>query len=101
MTPLAFHTSHVSTVVAAHCRSPLAIASGRLACGTFFKVTSRPCFSKMPACLASVSGAKPDHPLMPMVTAVAAMTGADNPAASVKVAAKTAILFMSVPLLFS
>ena len=69
-TPLAFHTIQVSTVVAAHWTSPEAMARCRLACGIFLIVTSRPFFAKMPASLASVSGAKPVHPEMPIVTLV-------------------------------
>jgi hypothetical protein len=61
-TPLAFQTTHVSTVVAAHWMSPDAIASWRSFWGIFFRSTSRPYFLKMPASLASVSGAKPVHP---------------------------------------
>src|SRR5262245_2008859 len=69
-TPLAFHTIQVSTVVAAHWMSPEAIARCRLACGIFLIVTSRPFLAKMPASLASVSGAKPVQPEMPIATLV-------------------------------
>ena len=61
-TPFAFQTTHVSTVVAAHCTSPDAIARCRSFCGIFFRSTSRPFFLKMPASFASVSGAKPVQP---------------------------------------
>ena len=47
-----------------------AIARWRLACGIFLIVTSRPFLAKMPASLASVSGAKPVQPEMPMATLV-------------------------------
>src|ERR1700754_980024 len=67
-TPFAFHTIQVSTVVAAHWMSPDAIARWRLACGIFFMVASIPCLAKRPASFASVSGAKPVHPEMPMAT---------------------------------
>ncbi len=69
-TPLAFHTIQVSTVVAAHWMSPDAMARWRLACGIFLMVTSRPFLAKMPASLASVSGAKPVQPEIPMATLV-------------------------------
>src|SRR6185503_586878 len=69
-TPFAFHTIHVSTVVAAHWMSPEAIARWRSFCGIFLIETSRPFFLKMPASRASVRGAKPVHPLIPMATAV-------------------------------
>ena len=55
-------------MVAAHWTSPEAIARWRSFCGIFLIVTSRPFFLKMPASLASVSGAKPVHPEMPMPT---------------------------------
>src|SRR6185436_13093346 len=60
-TPLAFQTTYVSTVVAAHCTSPEAIARCRDACGIILIVTSTPFFLKMPAFSASDSGAKPVH----------------------------------------
>ena len=69
-TPLAFQTIQVSTVVAAHWMSPDWMARWRLACGIFLMVTSRPFFLKMPASLASVRGAKPVHPEMPIATGV-------------------------------
>jgi hypothetical protein len=50
--------------------SPLAMARWRSFCGIFLIETSRPFFLKMPASLASVSGAKPVQPLMPMPTLV-------------------------------
>src|SRR3954469_18643175 len=81
-TPLAFHTTQVSTVVAAHCTSPDAIARCRLACGTFLMVTSRPFLAKMPASLASVSGAKPVQPEIAIVTLVCAEAGVASIAAS-------------------
>ena len=61
-------------------------------------VTSTPFFLKMPASLASVSGANPVQPLMPMVSDVAAIAGADNPTAAVRAAAKMVVLFILVPL---
>src|SRR5215471_13426352 len=67
-TPLAFHTTHVSTVVAAHGTSPEAIARCRSFWGMNLMVTSTPCFLKMPAFSARERGAKPVHPLMAMVT---------------------------------
>jgi hypothetical protein len=67
-TPLAFQEIQVSTVVAAHWMSPEAMARWRSFCGIFLIVTSRPFFLKMPTWLASVSGAKPVHPEMPMAT---------------------------------
>ena len=67
----------------------------------FLIVASTPFFLKMPACVASVSGAKPVQPLMPMVTDVAAYAGTDSPTASANAAAATMVLFMSVPLVFS
>ncbi len=45
-------TTQVSTVVAAHCTSPEAMARWRLACGIFLMVTSRPFLAKMPASFA-------------------------------------------------
>src|SRR5205085_7174129 len=80
-TPFAFHTIQVSTVVAAHCTSPLAIARWRLACGIFLIVTSRPFLAKIPASLASVSGAKPVQPEMATETLVCALAGAASAAA--------------------
>ena len=65
-TPLVFQTIQVSTVVAAHWTSPEAMARWRSFCGIFWIVTSRPFALKMPASLASVSGAKPVQPEMPM-----------------------------------
>src|SRR5690606_38120447 len=85
-TPLAFHTIHVSTVVAAHWISPDRRARWRLACGIFRMLTSRPFFSKMPASFASVSGAKPVQPDMPIETAVSAWAAED-----INAAAETAI----------
>src|SRR5688572_26782983 len=67
-TPLAFQTSQVSTVVAAHWMSPEAMARWRLCCGIFLIVASTPFFLKMPACAASVIGANPVQPLMPILT---------------------------------
>ena len=43
-TPFAFQTIQVSTVVAAHCTSPDAIARWRSFCGIFLSDTSRPFF---------------------------------------------------------
>src|SRR5215218_5012478 len=81
-TPLAFHTIQVSTVVAAHWMSPDAIARWRLACGIFLMVASLPCLAKMLAPLASVSGAKPVHPDMPIATFFSwAATGVETRAA--------------------
>ena len=79
---MAFHTTQVSTVVAAHWMSPEAIARWRSFWGIIFTLTSRPCFLKRPAYLASVSGAKPVHPAIPTATLVScaeavAATGAD------------------------
>ena len=74
-TPFAFQTIQVSTVVAAHWMSPEAIARWRSFCGIFLIVTSRPFFLKMPASFASVSGAKPVQPLMPMATLVSWAAG--------------------------
>src|SRR5688572_22876467 len=71
-TPFAFHTIHVSTVVAAHWMSPEAMARWRSFCGIFLMSTSRPCFLKMPASFASVSGANPVQPEMPTATLVCA-----------------------------
>ena len=50
--------------------SPEAIARWRSFCGIFLIVTSRPCFLNRPASLASVSGAKPVQPEMPIATLV-------------------------------
>ena len=50
--------------------SPDAMARWRSFCGIFLMSTSRPCFLKMPASLASVSGANPVQPEMPMATLV-------------------------------
>jgi len=62
--------TQVSTVVAAHWMSPDAIARWRSFCGIFLMLTSSPFFLKMPASLASVSGAKPVHPEMPILSLV-------------------------------
>jgi hypothetical protein len=43
-TPAAFQPIQVSTVVAAHCTSPEAMARWRSFCGIFLIVTSRPRF---------------------------------------------------------
>jgi len=59
---------YVSTVVAAHWMSPDAIARWRSFCGIFLMVTSTPFFLKIPASLASVSGANPVQPEMPRAT---------------------------------
>ena len=67
-TPLAFQRIHVSTVVAAHCTSPEAMARCRSFCGMNLMVTSTPFFLKMPVFSARDSGAKPVHPLMATVT---------------------------------
>ena len=67
-TPAAFHAIQVSTVVAAHCTSPEAMARWRSFCGIFLIVTSRPRFLNRPASLASVSGAKPVQPEIAIVT---------------------------------
>src|SRR4051812_28442202 len=78
--------------------SPEAIARWRSFCGIFRSVTSRPFFLKMPAWLASVSGAKPVHPEMPMPTLTSsASAGADTRSAAV--AANIPRLRMAVPLL--
>ncbi len=74
-TPLAFQTIQVSTVVAAHWMAPEAMARWRSFCGILLIVTSRPFFLKMPASLASVSGAKPVQPEMPMPTLVSWASG--------------------------
>src|SRR4051812_50132940 len=59
--------------------SPDATARWRSFCGIFLIVTSRPFFLKMPAWLASVSGANPVHPEMPMATFTSCATaGADT-----------------------
>src|SRR5262245_15036091 len=64
--------------------SPDAMARWRSFCGIFFSVTSRPFFLKMPAWLASVSGAKPVHPEIPMPTLTSSATaGADTRRAAV------------------
>ena len=97
-TPLAFHTIQVSTVVAAHWISPEAMARCRLAWGIFLRVTSRPFFAKMPASLASVSGAKPVQPdspmatLVPWATAGVAMIDAASAAATI-----LSVMFGSIP----
>src|SRR5215510_7812636 len=58
--------------------SPEATARCRSFCGIFLMVTSRPFFLKMPAWLASVSGANPVHPEIPMPTFTSwATAGAD------------------------
>src|SRR6266545_17968 len=75
-TPLAFQTIHVSTVVAAHCTSPEAIARCRSFWGMNLMVTSTPCFLKMPAFSARESGAKPVQPLMATVTLGRSCAGA-------------------------
>src|SRR5215470_3591394 len=96
-TPFAFHTIQVSTVVAAHWMSPEAMAKCRLACGIFLMVTSRPFLLKMPASLARVSGAKPVHPEMPMVTFVCALAGAPSKIVqSAAVTAKIAFIVASI-----
>src|SRR5262245_369591 len=82
--PLAFQEIHVSTVVAAHWMSPEAMARCRSFCGIFLIVTSRPFFLKMPAWFASVSGANPVHPEIPMPTFTSwATAGADTKRAAV------------------
>src|SRR5260370_269383 len=73
-TPLAFQEIQVSTVVAAHWTSPEAMARCRSFCGIFLIVTSRPFFLKMPAWFASVSGANPVHPEIPMATFTSSAT---------------------------
>src|SRR6476660_4009027 len=98
-TPLAFHTTQVSTVVAAHWMSPEAMARWRLACGIFLMVTSRPFFAKMPASLARVSGAKPVQPEIPMTTLVPCAS-AGAPAKQATSAAATIlidVMFRSIP----
>src|SRR6267378_1322931 len=83
-TPLAFQEIQVSTVVAAHCTSPDAMARCRSFCGIFLIVTSRPFFLKMPAWFASVSGANPVHPEIPIPTLTSsAMAGVDTRRAAV------------------
>ena len=102
-TPLAFHTIQVSTVVAAHWISPEAMARCRLACGIFLMVTSRPFLAKMPASLASVSGAKPVQPDMPMATLVpcANAGAAMQQAASAAATILTGVMFCSIPDVFA
>src|SRR5258707_7890484 len=64
--------------------SPDAPARCRFFCGIFLMVTSRPFFLKIPAWLASVSGAKPVHPEIPMATLVSsAKAGAETRRAAV------------------
>src|SRR5262245_17998216 len=59
--------------------SPEATARCRSFCGIFLMVTSRPFFLKMPAWFASVSGANPVHPEIPMPTFTSwATAGADT-----------------------
>src|SRR3954471_14646608 len=98
VTPAAFQPIHVSTVVAAHCTSPEAIARWRSFCGIFLIVTSRPFFLKIPASLASVSGANPVHPEIAMFTFTSSATAG---AAARKAAAAATIprLRMAVSLL--
>src|SRR5215510_13549618 len=75
--------------------SPDATARWRSFCGIFLMVTSRPFFLKMPALFASVSGANPVHPEIPMPTFTSwATAGADNRKAAV--AANTPKLRMAV-----
>src|ERR1700716_2532514 len=69
------------------------MARWRLACGIFLRVTSRPFLAKMPASLASVSGAKPVQPEMPIVTLVCAIAGTADTVAPIIVAPSTAASF--------
>src|SRR5882757_2085129 len=66
--------------------TPEVMVRWRSFCGIFWIVTSRPLALKMPASLASVSGAKPVHPEMPMATLVscacAAAAAASTPQAT-------------------
>jgi hypothetical protein len=63
-------------------------------------VTSRPFFLKMPASLASVSGAKPVQPDMPMATLVScAPTVPDSPAATANTPAANANFNMGLSLI--
>lgn len=63
----------------------------------FLMVTSRPFLAKMPASFASVSGAKPVQPEMPIETLVWAEAGAASPAARRRAARRS--LFMTVSLM--
>ena len=75
--------------------SPEASARWRLACGTLTMFTSSPFFLKMPASLASVSGAKPVQPDMPIETAVsAAAEPAARPSEAATEAAKSHDFFI-------
>src|SRR4051812_7908805 len=75
------------------------MARCRLACGIFLMVTSRPFLAKMPASLASVSGAKPVQPEVPMATLVPCAS-AGAPAKQATSAAATIlidVMFRSIP----
>ena len=88
---MAFQTTQVSTVVAAHWMSPDAIARWRSFCGIFLIVTSSPCCLKRPASLAKVSGAKPVQPEMATATLVSwAWAAGAKATAAVTVAAAMA-----------
>src|SRR5262249_50839163 len=80
--------------------SPEATARCRLAYGIFLIVTSRPFFAKMPASLASVSGAKPVQPEIRMATLVPCASAEPVKSAVEKVAASAAatilLMFRSV-----
>src|SRR5687768_8376756 len=67
--------------------SPEAMARWRLCCGIFLIVASTPFFLKRPACAASVMGAKPVHPLMPIFTLSCASAGSATsaPTAAMKI----------------
>ena len=100
-TPLAFQTIQVSTVVAAHWMSPEAIARCRSFCGIFLIVTSSPLRSKIPACFASVSGANPVHPLIPIPTSTgSAARAAPLPSASHKAASNPIPRIRLIAILF-
>src|SRR3981189_413315 len=75
------------------------MARCRLAWGIFLMVTSRPFLAKMPASLASVSGAKPVQPEVPMATLVPCAS-AGAPAKQATSAAATIlidVMFRSIP----
>src|SRR2546428_5865734 len=85
-TPLAFQRIQVSTVVAAHCTSPEAMARWRSFCGMNLIVTSTPRFLKIPVFSASDSGAKPVHPLMATVTLGRSWAGTGTAASTTRTA---------------
>src|SRR2546425_2179503 len=59
-------------------------------------VASRPFLAKMPASLASVSGAKPVHPEIPMATLVPCAIAGVTASAAAQAAAKKRIMWRSV-----